>query len=98
MVTDVPTPSDFHNYGLRYVNLGWGMGNGRVRALLVEAVWRFLQWQPHWKAAAKMKIKLGAGTAMKKKTVIALARQLAIDLWRWRTGRCTMEDLGWIPA
>jgi transposase len=74
------------------------MGNGRVRALLVEAVWRFLQWQPHWKAAAKMKIKLGAGTAMKKKTVIALARQLAIDLWRWRTGRCSMEDLGWIPA
>ena len=74
------------------------MGNGRVRALLVEAVWRFLQWQPHWKAAAKMKTKLGAGTAMKKKTVIALARQLAIDLWRWRTGRCTMEDLGWIPA
>jgi hypothetical protein len=30
--------------------------------------------------------------------VIALARQLAIDLWRWRTGRCTMEDLGWVPA
>src|ERR1017187_114264 len=74
------------------------MGNGRVRALLVEAVWRFLQWQPNWKAAAKMKTKLGAGTAMKKKTVIALARQLAIDLWRWRTGRCTMADLGWIPA
>jgi len=74
------------------------LGNGRVRALLVEAVWRFLQWQPNWKAAVKMKIKLGAGTAMKKKTVIALARQLAIDLWRWRTGRCTMADLGWVPA
>jgi transposase len=74
------------------------LGNGRVRALLVEAVWRFLQWQPNWKAAAKMKTKLGAGTAMKKKTVIALARQLAVDLWRWRTGRCTMEELGWIPA
>jgi transposase len=58
------------------------LGNGRVRALLVEAVWRFLQWQPNWKAAVKMKTKLGAGTAMKKKTVIALARQLAIDLWR----------------
>jgi transposase len=74
------------------------LGNGRVRALLVEAVWRFLQWQPNWKAAAKMKTKLGAGTAMKKKTVIALARQLAVDLWRWRTGRCTMAELGWIPA
>jgi len=74
------------------------MGNGRVRALLVEAVWRFLHWQPNWHAALKMKTKLGAGTAMKKKTVIALARQLAIDLWRWRTGRCTLEELGWVPA
>ena len=74
------------------------LGNGRVRALLVEAVWRFLQWQPNWQAAAKMKTKLGAGTAMKKKTVIALARQLAIDLWRWRTGRCTLAELGWVPA
>jgi transposase len=74
------------------------MGNGRVRALLVEAVWRFLHWQPNWHAALKMKTKLGAGTAMKKKTVISLARQLAIDLWRWRTGRCTLAELGWVPA
>jgi len=74
------------------------MGNGRVRTLLVEAVWRFLKWQPDWKAAQKMKVKLAAGTAMKKKTVIALARQLAVDLWRWRTGRNTMEELGWVEA
>src|SRR5664279_4611928 len=74
------------------------LGNGRVRALLVEAVWRFLIWQPNWQAAAKMKTKLGAGTAMKKKTVIALARQLAIDLWRWRTGRCTLAEIGWVAA
>ncbi len=74
------------------------LGNGRVRAMLVEAVWRFLKWQPGWKAAQKMKVKLAAGTAMKKKTVIALARQLAVDLWRWRTGRNTMEELGWVTA
>ena len=35
---------------------------------------------------------------MKKKTVVALARQLAVDLWRWRTGRCTLADLGWVAA
>lgn len=74
------------------------MGNGRVRGLLVEAVWRFLRWQPNWKAARKMRSKLAAGTAIKKKTVVALARQLAIDLWRWRTGRCTMAELGWVAA
>ncbi|HOB99420.1 MAG TPA: IS110 family transposase [Verrucomicrobiota bacterium] len=74
------------------------MGNGRVRALLVEAVWRFLTWQPNWKAAQRMKVKLADGPPMRKKTVIALARQLAVDLWRWRTGRCTLADLGLIPA
>ena len=26
---------------------------------------------------------------------VALARQLAIDLWRWRTGRATAAELGW---
>ena len=74
------------------------MGNGRVRCLLVEAVWRFLLWQPGWKAAQKHKGKLAEGAGMKKKTVVALARQLAVDLWRWRTGRATMADLGWVAA
>jgi transposase len=74
------------------------MGNGRMRALLVEAVWRFLKWQPGWHAAQRMKVKLADGTSMRKKTVIALARQLAVDLWRWRTGRATLEDLGWVAA
>lgn len=74
------------------------MGNGRVRTILVEAVWRFLKWQPGWKAAQKMKRRLCEGAAIRKKTVVALARLLAIDLWRWRTGRATMADLGWIPA
>lgn len=74
------------------------MGNGRVRCLLVEAVWRFLLWQPQWRAAQKHKVKLTEGAGMKKKTVVALARQLAVDLWRWRTGRATMEELGWVAA
>ena len=74
------------------------LGNGRVRCLLVEAVWRFLRWQPEWKAAQRMKVKLAEGSAMKKKTVVALARLLAIDLWRWRTGRADFADLGWVAA
>jgi transposase len=91
-------PGEHSSGGKRQVGSIDRMGNGRVRALLVEAVWRFLLWQPGWKAAQRMKLKLGAGTAMKKKAVIALARQLAIDLWRWRTGRCTLADLGWVAA
>lgn len=91
-------PGEHTSAGKRRVGAIDRMGNGRVRALLVEAVWRFLLWQPHWKAAQRMKVKLSAGTAMKKKTVIALARQLAVDLWRWRTGRATLADLGWLPS
>jgi transposase len=90
-------PGEHSSGGKRRVGSIDRMGNGRVRALLVEAVWRFLRWQPEWKAAQRMKLKLASGKAMKK-TVIALARQLAIDLWRWRTGRCTFDDLGWVAA
>jgi len=74
------------------------LGNGRVRTLLVEAVYRFLRWQPNWKAAQRFKARLTDGKALKKKIIVALARLLAIDLWRWRTGRATLADLGWSAA
>jgi len=35
-----------------------------------------------------------ASGAARKKAIVALARQLAIDLWRVRTGRCIPEQLG----
>lgn len=91
-------PGEHSSGGKRRVGSIDRMGNGKVRTVLVEAVWRFLKWQPGWHAAQKMKRRLCEGAAIKKKVVVALARQLAIDLWRWRTGRCTMADLGWIPA
>ena len=91
-------PGEHSSGGKRRLGSIDRMGNGRVRALLVEAVWRFLRWQPGWKAAQRMKEKLADGTSMRKKTVVALARLLAIDLWRWRTGRATLEELGWVPA
>lgn len=70
-------------------------GNAHVRTLLVEAVWRLLRWQPNWHARQKWLEKMKHGASLKKKLAVALARQLAIDLWRWRTGRCTAADLGW---
>jgi transposase len=91
-------PGEHSSGGKRRVGSIDRMGNGRVRALLVEAVWRFLKWQPNWKAAQRMKMKLADGPAMRKKTIVALARQLAVDLWRWRTGRCTLADLGLVPV
>jgi transposase len=70
-------------------------GNARVRVLLVEAVWRLLKYQPGWHARQKWLAKLKHGASLKKKIAVALARQLAIDLWRWRTGRATAAELGW---
>jgi transposase len=71
-------------------------GNKHVRMLLVEAVWRLLRWQPFWHARQKFLQKLKHGASLKKKTAVALARQLAIDIWRWRTGRATAAELGWV--
>jgi len=73
-------------------------GNKHVRVLLVEAVWRLLRWQPNWHARKKYLEKLRVGASLKKKMAVALARQLAIDLWRWRTGRATAAELGWTVA
>lgn len=70
-------------------------GNKHVRVLLVEAVWRLLRYQPNWHARVKYLQKLKHGASLKKKIAVALARQLAIDLWRWRTGRATAAELGW---
>jgi transposase len=69
-------------------------GNKYVRTLLVEAVWRVLTWQPHWHARQKYLQKLKVGASLNKKMAVALARQLAIDLWRWRTARASAAELG----
>jgi len=37
-----------------------------------------------------------ATKAARKKAVVAIARQLAVALWRWRTGRVQPADLGWV--
>src|SRR5436853_2470152 len=70
-------------------------GNKHLRVLLVEAVWRLLRWQPNWHARQKFLHKLKHGASLKKKIAVALARQLTIHIWRWRTGRATAAELGW---
>ena len=71
-------------------------GNKHLRALLVEAVWRLVRYQPGWLAYRRLASRMKAGAAIRKKTAVALARQLAIDLWRVRTGRATWEELGFV--
>lgn len=77
-------------------------GNPRLRHALVESVWRFIRLQPGWKRLLKVVERLkgsdGKRPANKKKIAVALARELAVDLWRLNTGRSTLEALGLIAA
>jgi transposase len=75
-------------------------GNPRLRAALVEAAWRLVRFQPHYRAVVKWRHLLGKGALAtapaRKKAIVAVARQLAIDLWRIRTGRVRAEQLSLI--
>ncbi len=74
-------------------------GNPRVRAMLVEMVWRMMRWQPDYHALKKWAHVLGdplGSPATRKKAIVAVARQLAVDLWRLFTGQTTAENLGLI--
>lgn len=66
-------------------------GNPRIRHLLIEAVWRLLQWQPEYPPVKKLRAATGKRT--RKRLAVAAARRLAIDLWRINTGQCTAEKL-----
>jgi len=75
-------------------------GNPRLRAALVELAWRLVRFQPNYKPVLKWKEILRKGAlatgAARKKAIVAVARQLAVDLWRIRTGRVKAEELGLI--
>jgi transposase len=91
-------PSEHSSGGVQRFGAIDRHGNKHVRVLLVEAVWRLLRRQPGWHARQKYLEKLRVAASLKKKTAVALAHQLAIDLWRWRTGRATATELGWTVA
>jgi transposase len=74
-------------------------GNVRLRTALVELAWRMVTWQPESKLVKRWWPVVGnprAPRAARKKAIVAMARQLAVDLWRWRTGRVQPADLGWV--
>ena len=70
--------------------------------MLVEAAWRMVRYQPNWRGVKKHSAVLRSGSNAsgreRRIAIVAVARLLAIDLWRLSVGTCTMEDLGFIPA
>jgi transposase len=73
-------------------------GNPRLRAALVELAWRLVRFQPNYRPVVKWRQVLQKGAlatgAARKKAIVAVARQLAVDLWRIRTGRLRPEQIG----
>ena len=78
------------------------IGNAKVRTMLVEAAWRMVRYQPGWRGVKKhyhiLKSGAKASGRERRRAIVAVARLLAIDLWRMAVGTCTMEDLGFVPA
>ena len=72
-------------------------GNPRLRHVLIETSWRLTRYQPGYRAVAHWSKVLGAPGATgaaRKKAIVAVARQLIVDLWRIATGRVRPEELG----
>jgi transposase len=73
-------------------------GNPRLRAALVECAWRMVRFQPNYPPVKKRLSILAKGAratgAQRKKAIVAVARHLAVDLWRIHTGRCSAAQLG----
>ena len=73
-------------------------GNPRLREALVELAWLIARFQPDYIRLKRWKGMLGKASKApawaRKKAIVAVARQLAVDLWRIFTGRAQPEDLG----
>jgi transposase len=73
-------------------------GHRRMRTLLIELAWRMLRYQPQCGLVKKWAPRLaacGKNKSRRKQIIVALARQLAVDIWKWQTGRTTPQALGW---
>ena len=67
-------------------------GNPRVRALLIELVWRLARWQPDYPPVRALVAGIARGAA-RRKCAVAAARRLAVDLWRLATQQTTPQKL-----
>ena len=91
-------PGEYSSGNTRLQSCVTKHGNPRLRAALVELAWRLVRFQPNYKPIVKWRSTLAKGAlatgAARKKAIVAVARQLAVDLWRIRTGRLSPDQLG----
>jgi transposase len=92
-------PTEYSSGGTRRQGGISKHGNPLLRKYLCETVWRLMKYQPGWIRLQAFAEKLAAASgARRKQLVAALARMLAIDLWRLNTGRSSLEALGFVAA
>src|SRR5438874_8986576 len=93
-------PGEYSSGNTRLQSCVTKHGNPRLRAALVELAWRLVPFQPNYKPIVKWRQILAKGAlatgAARKKAIVAVARQLAVDLWRIKTGRLRAQELGLI--
>ena len=93
-------PGEYSSGNTRLQSCVTKHGNPRLRAALVELAWRLVRFQPNYKPIVKWRAILAKGAlatgAARKKAIVAVARQLAVDLWRIKTGRLNAATLGLI--
>jgi len=59
-------------------------GNRRIRTLAIEIAWAWLRYQPRSKLSQWFSERFaGGGTRMRRIGIVAVARRLLIDLWRF---------------
>ncbi len=93
-------PGEYSSGNTRLQSCVTKHGNPRLRAALVELAWRLVRFQPNYKPIVKWRATLAKGAlatgAARKKAIVAVARQLAVDLWRIKTSRLNAATLGLI--
>jgi transposase len=90
-------PGEHSSGGSRRLGSVTKHGNPRLRHTLIETAWRLERFQPEYRAVRRWSVVLNGSArpaAARKKAIVAVARQLAVDLWRIATGRVQPQDLG----
>ncbi len=73
------------------------VGVPAIRRIITEMVWRMILFQPEYKPVQKWREVLeGPNRGLKKKAVVAIGRQLIVDIWRLQTGRISAQELNLI--
>jgi transposase len=73
-------------------------GNRRLSSCLIECAWRMVFSQSgYWLVKKWRAVLLNRKVHLRrrKQAIVAFARQLLIDIWKWKTGKATPESLGW---